>query len=125
VKVNNLPLDGTIADVQPTVEDQVIRFTVALEQRAHEALRPNMQVDVLVLTDHRPRALKVAQGPFLGGADRGDVFVIRNGRATRVPVRFGVRSFDEVEITGGLAAGDEIVISDMRDYQHLDEMEVR
>jgi HlyD family secretion protein len=125
VRVNDAALPGTISEVHPNVEDNVIRFTVALEEQSHALLRPNMQVDVLVITDRRPRALKVRQGPFLTGPDRGDVFVIRDGVARRTAVRFGLRSFDEVEITSGLREGDEVVISDMRDYAHLEEVEVR
>jgi HlyD family secretion protein len=125
VVVNETTLEGMIGQVAPNVEADVIRFTVALREQSHPLLRPNMRVDVFVITDRRPRALTVRQGPFVTGSDRADVFVIRAGRAIRTAVQFGVRGADDIEITSGLAAGDEVVISDMRDYQHLEELEVR
>ena len=125
VVVNDTRLDGTIAEVLPTIENDIVRFTVALGEPSHRLLRPNMRVDVFVITDRRPQTLTVRQGPFVSGVDRGDVFVIRNGRAIRTAAEFGVRGADDIEVVSGLVAGDEVVISDMRDYQHLEEMEVR
>lgn len=40
-------------------------------------------------------------------------------------MRLGLRGFDEIEILSGLDEGDEVVISDVRDYLHLKEIEIR
>ncbi len=120
-----LRLEGSVADVYPTVENGALRFTVALDERAHAALRPNLRVDVLVITDRKPRALKVARGPFADGTGQRQVFVVRGTRAVRTAATLGVSSFDEVEVVSGLAERDEIIISDMRDYLHLTEIKIR
>lgn len=122
---NETTIAGTITEVQPTVEGGIIRFTVALAQPAHAALRPSLGVDVLVVTDHRARALKVRQGTFPEIQGTPHVYVVRDGRAYRTPVQLGLRGFDEVEILSGVNEGDQIVISDMRDYAHLQELEVQ
>jgi HlyD family secretion protein len=125
VVVNETSLAGTITEVPPAVENDVIRFTVTLEAPAHRALRPNMRVDIHVVTDRRARTLTVRQGPSIGAADRGEVFVIRGRRAFKTPVTFGLRGADDIEVASGLQEGDEVVISDVRDYLHLNELEVR
>jgi HlyD family secretion protein len=125
VVINDITLPGTISEVLPSVENDILRFTVALQDRSHPILRPNMRVDVHVVTDRKPQVLMVRQGPFVGGTDRADAFVIRDGRAIRTPVELGLRGFDDIEVVSGLREGDEVVISDMRDYLHLDELEVR
>jgi HlyD family secretion protein len=122
---NDVTLHGAIAEVLPNIENDVIRFSVSLDERSHAALRPNMRVDVLVVTDRRPKTLLVRQGQFVTGADSADVFVIRDGRARRTTVRFGLRGFDTIEVASGLAEGDEIILSDMKNYQHLEQLEVR
>lgn len=125
VRVNDVALPGTIAEVRPTVENGVIGFVVALDDSSHRLLRPNMRVDVHVVTGQRARTLTVRQGPSITGSNEADVFVIRGARAIRTPLTFGLRGADDVEVVTGAAAGDEVIISDMRDYLHLDQLEVR
>jgi HlyD family secretion protein len=125
VIVGETALAGTIADVQPNVENNVVRFSIALAEPSHATLRPSMRVDVQIVTDRRARVLKVRQGPFLTGASTGELFVIRDDRAIRTPVEFGIRGADEVEIVSGLVHGDEVIISDMRSYMTVEQLEVR
>lgn len=124
VRVNDVSLDGTIAEVFPTIENGVVRFTVALAQSSHPVLRPSLRTDVLVITERKPRALHVKRGPFADGGT-GQVFVVRGDRAVRVPVTLGLAGIDDVEVVSGLSESDEIIISDMRDYAHLTEVTLK
>ena len=124
VRVNDESLDGTISEVFPTIENGVIRFTVALAKASHAALRPSLRTDVLVITDRKPRALRLKRGPFADNVTRG-VFVVRGDRAVRVPVTLGLSGIDDVEVVSGPSEGDEVIISDMRDYAHLTEVKIK
>src|SRR4029453_875007 len=64
VRANDLDLQGTVIEVFPTVENGVLRFTVALADPSHAGLRPSLRTDVLVVTDRKPRVLRVKRGPF-------------------------------------------------------------
>jgi HlyD family secretion protein len=124
IRFNDESLDGTVSDVFPSVENGVIRFTVALAQSSHPLLRPSLRTDVLVVTDRKPRALRVKRGPFADSVDR-QVFVIRGDHAVRVPVTLGLAGIDDVEVVSGLSEGDEVIISDMRDYAHLTQVTLK
>jgi HlyD family secretion protein len=124
VRINEESLDGTVSEVFPTVENGIIRFTVALARASHPALRPSLRTDVLVVTDRKPRALRVKRGPFADDAAR-QAFVVRGDRAVRVPVTLGLSGIDDVEVVSGLSEGDEVIISDMRDYAHLGEVKIQ
>ena len=124
VRINEESLDGTISEVFPTIENGVIRFTVALAQASHAALRPSLRTDVLVITERKLRALRLKRGPFADSVAR-QVFVVRGDRAIRVPVTLGLAGIDDVEVTSGLGEGDEVIISDMRDYAHLSEVKIK
>ena len=73
----------------------------------------------------RVRTLRVRRGPFSTGEGTQDVFVIRGARAVKTSVTFGLTGFDYYEVTNGLMAGDEVIISDMREYQRLSDLRIR
>jgi HlyD family secretion protein len=69
--------------------------------------------------------LRLARGPFAQGSGAQQVFVVRGDRAYRSPIRLGVSNFDYFEVTEGLQAGDEVIVSDMRDYESAPELRLR
>jgi HlyD family secretion protein len=125
VDLGELELRGSVAAVDPTIRNGVMTFTVALEDRSNAALRPNLRVDVFVLTERKARALRVERGPFATGEGTQNVFVVRNGIARRTRVRLGVASPTHLEVLEGLSEGDEVIVSDMADYLHAGEIRVR
>jgi HlyD family secretion protein len=120
IRIGDERLEGTVAAINPTVANGVITVAVALAERSSPLLRSNLRVDVEVVTARRPRTLRVRRGPFATGEGTQQVFVVRGQRAERQPVTFGISSVDFFEVTEGLMPGDEVVISDMRDYLRLD-----
>jgi HlyD family secretion protein len=125
VLLDGQELDGTLAQVYPEVEDGAVRFTVDLDRRDHPALRPALRVDVLLVTDRRPDALRVARGPFAGAGGAQSVLVVEGDRAVRRPVAIGLIGYREVEVLSGLAQGDEVIVSDTGDYAHLDSVRLK
>src|SRR4051794_27051066 len=124
VRANDIDLQGTVTEVLPTVENGVLHFTVALTEPSHPSLRPNLRTDVLVVTDRKARALRLKRGPFADNAAL-QAFVVRGDRAIRVPIQLGMVGVDDVEITSGVSEGDELIISDMKDYLHLAEVRIK
>lgn len=116
VKVDDATmLDGAISSVDPRIDNGAMKFYVDLDGGTHPKLRNNLRVDVLVVTGRHERALRVRRGS-LGQSDHEDVFVVRGDRLVRVPVRWGLTGEQEIEVGSGLAAGDEVVTSNMSDY---------
>ncbi|MFA6956799.1 MAG: HlyD family efflux transporter periplasmic adaptor subunit [Thermoanaerobaculia bacterium] len=120
-----LRVAGTIAAVRPAVENGTIRFDVTLAEPAHRALRNAMRVDVLVASGSHPQAMKVRRGRFARGERSQEVFVVRGDRAIKTRIETGLYGRDEIEITSGLAVGDELVVSDMSDYEHAKELSLK
>lgn len=117
-------IDGTITTVDPRIEDGAVRFWVDLETASNPKLRNNLRVDVYAVTSVRSNVLQVRRGA-IGDAERDGVFVVRGDVAVRVPVRFGISGEDNVEIVEGLREGDEVVISNMSDYQGVKELRLK
>lgn len=125
VRLDDQVAPGRVSVVEPQMQNGTLRFEVALDEPDASWLRSNLRVDVQVITDRKPRVLRVARGPFAQGGGAQQVFVLRNGRAYRTPVRLGVSNFDFFEVVDGLSEGDEIIASDMRDYESSPELRVK
>jgi len=118
-------LRGSVHSILPTIQDGVMTLVVTLEEKSSPLLRANLRVDVFVVTDRRPAALRVRRGPFATAEGEQDVFVVRGDRAIRRHVRLGLKSFEYVEVREGLLAGDEVVVSDMSEYAHLKKVRLK
>ena len=125
VRLDDKVTSGRVSIVEPQMQNGALRFEVALDEPDAVWLRSNLRVDVQVITDRKARVLRVARGPFAQGGGAQQVFVLRNGRAFRTPVRLGVSNFDYFEVVDGLTDGDEIIASDMRDYESAPELRIK
>jgi HlyD family secretion protein len=126
VLVDDVSMPAKLTRVLPTVESGAVQFEVELDDPSHPALRHNLRVDVLVATDSRAGVLKARRGPWVGtGGDRHQVFVVRGDRAVRTDVRLGMIGHEFYEVVEGLEEGDEIILSDMRDYLHARELRLK
>lgn len=124
VTLDGAAIDGTIDSVDPRIVNGVVKFFVTLDQPAHPRLRNNLRVDVAVITGSRPNTLVVRRGA-LGRTNASHAFVLRDDTAVRVPVRFGLAGMDRIEILEGLSAGDEVVISDISEYDDIAELRLK
>lgn len=116
---------GHIARILPTVAGGTIQLEVELEDSAHTLLRPNQRVDAYIVTAHKDRALRLKRGPAINGrAGLHEVFVVRGHTAVKTEVRIGLANFEYYEVEEGVLEGDEVIISDVKDYLHLDEVQI-
>jgi HlyD family secretion protein len=112
-------VNGRLSQIYPTIENGAVKFTVDLDQPRHPELRNNLGIDVLVVTGSRTNVLRVPKGAFVQGGVIQKVFVVEGDRAVRRDVRLGVAGYDHYEVLEGLEAGDQIILSDMKDHLHL------
>jgi HlyD family secretion protein len=125
VKINDSYLKGAISRINPAVDNGAMTIFINLDDKANPLLRSNLRVDVLVVTERKDRTLRIKRGPFASGDGVRDVFVLRGDAAVRTSTQFGLASFDYFEVLRGLLEGDEVIISDMAEYQHLKELKLK
>lgn len=82
---------------------------IDLPNRDHAVL-PGMDLVVTLDLGERPHALTVPAEAVHADADGSYVWIVRGGRAHRRRVRLGVDTGSRVEVAGGLAAGDAVVL---------------
>jgi HlyD family secretion protein len=125
VRFNDIELRGIVSNVYPSVQNGIITFDVQLEERNNKQLRPNMKVDVYLVTAVHNKVLRVANGPAFKGASPQDIFVLSNGKAEKRSVHTGLSNFDFVELKDGVKPGDMVITSDMTEFKNSKELTVK
>ena len=115
---------GTISSIDPRIENGIVKFHVALDDRGNAKLRNNLRVDVFVVTERRASVLRVRRGA-LGQGDREEIYVVRNNTAVRTPVQWGLVGAQYIEPRAGLREGDQVLISNMTDYAGVKELRIK
>lgn len=124
VRINKTDLKGHIESILPEIENNMVKCNIALENDAHELLRPNMRVEVFIITARKTNVLRVVNGPAFTGGRQQNLFVINGRKAIRRRVTIGLQNSDFVELSGNIKAGDRIIVSNMKDYDHLEELKL-
>jgi len=124
IRINETQVRGTVVNIQPAVQNSVVTFNIQLDERNNKLLRPNMKVDVFLVTSAKSGVLRVANGPAFKGSVVQDLFVLNNGKAERRTVHIGMTNFDYVEIKDNLKPGDVIITSDMSGYKNVKEITI-
>ena len=110
-------IGGTVASVLPEVTNNTLRFLVALDDEAAAGLRPNMRVDLRVITGEVADVLRLRNGAAIRGGAQQRLFVVRGDEAVRTDVTIGQRGGEYVEVVAGLGERDRVVIAGAEDYE--------
>jgi len=125
VLINDTQMRGHVSNVSPSIQNNIITFDIQLDERNNQALRPNMKVDVYLVTATHSHVMMVANGAAFKGANLQDIFVVSNGKAEKRTVHIGLTNFDFVEIKDGVKPGDVVITSDMSEYKNTDEISIK
>jgi HlyD family secretion protein len=88
--------------------------------------RPDLSVDGTVQLERLADIIRVGRPAF--GQEQTTVGLFKlqsDGSATRVQVKIGATSVNEVEIVSGLNAGDQVILSDMSSWDAFDRVRLR
>jgi HlyD family secretion protein len=125
IRFNDTELRGSVSNVNPSVQNGIISFDIQLEERNNKQLRPNMKVDVYLVTAVHNKVMRVANGPAFKGASPQDIFVLNNGKAEKRSVHTGLSNFDFVELKDAVKPGDVVITSDMTEFKNSRELTVK
>jgi len=102
---------GLVSAISPEVVNGQVAARLRFDGETPKQLRQNQRLSVRVLLDKRDNVLTVQRGSFVDESGGSYAYVVRDGIATKTPIRAGASSIDKVEILDGLKEGDRIVIS--------------
>jgi RND family efflux transporter MFP subunit len=104
-------LSGTIVEVSMAGYDMNHSFLVeSVFANPGERLKPGTFVTVHTVVHSSRDAYSLPVDVVLTESGQHGVFVVREGKAWKVPVKVGIRGGSDYEITEGLKTGDQVVL---------------
>ena len=118
---------GRVSRVDPSVQNGTVTVEVVFTGALPRGARPDLTVDGTIEIERLANVLSM--GRPASGASETATRLFRldpDGRtAVRVPVRLGRASFNAVEVLDGLKAGDQVILSEMSRWDHVDRVRLR
>ncbi len=97
--------------------DHSYRVEVLMDNPSGNRFRSGMFARVIYSAEGTHDALLVPRTALLTGIRNPEVFVVRNGRASRQHLVTGQEYRQQIEVTDGLVAGDDVVVSGQDELQ--------
>lgn len=116
---------GELVSLSAEVINSEVTGRIRFSGEPPPGLRQNQRVTVLVMMDELRDVLKLQRGSFTDGGSGRVAFVLgEDGLAVKRPIELGIRSVSEIQILGGLAEGDRVIISSIADFEEYDTIQV-
>jgi HlyD family secretion protein len=126
IDTRNGVISGRVSRIDPAVQAGTVTVDVTLDAPLPPGARPDLRVDGVITIEKLADVLHVGR-PIHGQAEsRIHLFKIENGgrSALRVPVELGKMSVSVIEIREGLQAGDQVILSEMSQWERYDRLKL-
>ena len=126
VRLGNVELKGSVANVEPQSVSGAVPFTVTLEDASNPRLRPGVRVQVYVAYGFKDDVVRIPSGSYYTGPGTYQIFVA-DGSSTlrRRAVKLGDSNRQWVEVTEGLSPGERVVTADMKQFEKYSKLKIR
>ena len=124
VNVGTTTATGKLSALSPEVVKNQVLARVRFNGEQPSGLRQSQRVTARLLIDEKPNVLMVQRGPFVESEGGRFAYVVRDGIATRTPIKMGATSVSAVEILGGLKQGDKVVIAGTETFENAERVSI-
>jgi len=127
IDTRNGIVTGSVARIDPAVRDAAVLVEVALPEELPRGARPDLSVEGIIELARIPSTLHVTRPANINPGATARLFKVDPATRTliRVPVQFGAMSATDIQVTAGLAEGDQIVLSEMTKWDQHDHLRLR
>jgi len=119
-------IPGKVIRIDPSAVNGTVTVDVALEGELPRGARPDLSVDGTIELERLDNVLFVGRPAF--GQEQSTVGLFKlnaEGEASRAQVQLGRSSVNTIEVLGGLAEGDQVVLSDMSAWDQFEKIRLR
>jgi len=126
IDTRNGVVSGRVARIDPAATGGTVAVDVVLDGELPRGARPDLTIDGTIELERLGDVVFVGR-PGLG-EEGGTIQLFRldtTGHARRVPVTLGRMSANAVEIRAGLNPGDQVILSDMSQWDGVERVRVK
>jgi RND family efflux transporter MFP subunit len=106
------PYIGEVALVSPAADPATAAFSVEITiDNGDGLLKPGMFAEAYFIWERAVNTIVIPRGSVLLEDGEPAVYIAEDGRAVRRAVTTGIDTGDKIEITGGLAAGEMLIVT--------------
>ncbi len=117
IDTRNGIVEGRVVRIDPAVQNGTVLVDVTLEGELPRGARPDLSVDGTIELERLDDVIFVGRPAF--GQERSSVGIFKlseDGYAHRTQVQLGRSSVNTIEIIRGLVPGDQVILSDMSQW---------
>jgi len=126
IDTRNGIVQGKVARIDPASSNGTVGVDVILDGALPPGARPDLSVDGTIRIEKLDNVVFVGRPAF--GQDEGTVSMFKllpTGEAVRTNVKLGRSSVNTIEIKEGLQPGDQVILSDMSNYDQFDRIQLK
>ena len=127
IDTRNGLIAGHVSRIDPAVVQGSVTVDAALDGELLKGARPDMSVDGTIELERLADVIQVGRPAY--GQEQSKVMMFRleadGVNASHVPVTLGRTSVTTVEIKAGLKPGDQVILSDMSQYDAFDRVRIK
>lgn len=120
-------VSGKVSRIDPTVMEGNVTVDVSLRGTLPEGARPDLSVVGTIEIERLDDVLNVGRPVYASSEGVTELFKVLDGGkyAVRTRAQFGRSSVSTIEVLDGLVVGDEIILSDMSQWDGCDKIRLK
>ena len=126
VDTRNGVVKGHVSRIDPASQGGTVGVDVIMDGPLPPGARPDLSVDGTIRLDEMANVVMVGRPAF--GQENSTVGIFKlmpNGEAQRVNVKLGRASVNQIQVVDGLQPGDQVILSDMSQYDSFDRVQLK
>ena len=126
VDTRNGVVKGHVSRIDPASSGGTVGVDVLMDGPLPPGARPDLSVDGTIELQKLVNIIYVGRPAF--GQENTEVTIFKvqpNGDAVATKVKLGVASVSTIEVKGGLQPGDQVILSDMSQYDSFDRVQLK
>lgn len=126
IDTRNGVVAGKVVRIDPSVQNGTVTVDVTMTEPMPKGSRPDLSVDGTIELERLRDVLFVGRPAFGQEQSAVGLFKVQpDGTASRIQVKLGATSVNVVEIRSGLSAGDQVILSDMSNWDAFDRIRLQ